>query len=212
MSPQLLDAIGVVAGAVLTLLIFSYALGDNPLYRLALYLFVGAVTGYTLGLAVRLIIFEVFLPLAEGERLVLVPLILAVFLLIKGLPRYAHLGNLALAYLLGVGVAAALSGALLGTLLPQIGATGRALKTQGLLNGALVVVGTLTTLLVFTFAAPKRRGLAGLWSRLIGMGSWVGRWFLIVALGVAYAGALTTALSVLIGRVQYLIDTLLRLL
>ena len=39
-----LDIIGAVLGAVFTLMVLSYLLGDNPLYRLALHLFVGALT------------------------------------------------------------------------------------------------------------------------------------------------------------------------
>jgi hypothetical protein len=34
----------------------------------------------------------------------------------------------------------------------------------------------------------------------------VGRWFLLVTFGVAFAGALTASLSIFIGRIQYLID------
>jgi hypothetical protein len=34
----------------------------------------------------------------------------------------------------------------------------------------------------------------------------VGRWFLVVAFGVAFGGAVTTALTILVGRVQYIAD------
>ena len=49
----MLDTAGLVVGAVLTLLIFSYLLGDNPLYRLTLHIFVGALVGYSLGIVLR---------------------------------------------------------------------------------------------------------------------------------------------------------------
>jgi len=203
-----------VAGAALTLLIFSYLLGDNPLYRLALHLFVGALLGYSFGIVLRDVLRNMVLAQLSTDPLaVVVPLVLGILLLFKGFPRQAYVGNLSVAYLVGVGTAVALSGALLGTLVPQIGATGHALSRTslgsfraGLLDGLLIVVGTVCTLMISTFAARKQRGLAGAWTQIVRLASGVGRTFLTVALGVAFAGALTASLSIFIGRLQYLID------
>jgi hypothetical protein len=60
--------------------------------------------------------------------------------------------------------------------------------------------------MISTFAARKQRGLAGVWTQIVRLASGVGRTFLTVALGVAFAGALTASLSIFIGRLQYLID------
>lgn len=209
----MLETAGLVVGAVLTLLIFSYLLGDNPLYRLALHLFVGALVGYSFGVVVR----DVLLGMVLGQWLadpqaMLAPLVLGLLLLFKGFPRYAYVGNLAVAFLVGVGAAVALSGALLGTLIPQVGATGRAMSLPsllsfraGLLDGLLIVVGTVCTLMASTFAAQKQRGLAGAWGQIVRLAAGIGRVFLIVALAVAFAGAVTASLSIFIGRLQYLI-------
>lgn len=210
----MLEIAGLVAGAVLTLLIFSYLLGDNPLYRLALHLFVGALLGYSFGVVLRDVFLDMVLEQLSTDPLaVVVPVVLGILLLFKGFPRQAYVGNLSVAYLVGVGAAVALSGALLGTLVPQIGATGRALSLAsrasfrtGLLDGLLIVVGTVCTLMIFNFAARRQGGLAGAWTQIVRLTSGVGRVFLIVAFGIAFAGALTTSLSVLIGRLQYLID------
>jgi len=210
----MLEIAGLVAGAALTLLIFSYLLGDNPAYRLALHLFVGALLGYSFGIVLRDVFLGMVLAqLATDPLAVVVPVVLGILLLFKGFPRQAYVGNLSVAYLVGVGAAVALSGALLGTLVPQVGATGRALSRAslgsfrtGLLDGLLIVVGTACTLMVSTFAARRERGLAGVWTQIVRLASGVGRIFLIVALGVAFAGALTASLSIFIGRLQYLID------
>lgn len=209
----MLETAGLVMGAVLTLLVFSYLLGDNPLYRLALHLFIGALVGYSFGIVVR----DVLLGMVLGQWLtdpqaVLAPLVLGLLLLFKGFPRYAYVGNIAVAFLVGVGAAVALSGALLGTLIPQVGATGRAMSLPsllsfraGLLDGLLIVVGTVCTLMASTFAAQKQRGLAGAWGQIVRLAAGIGRVFLIVALAVAFAGAVTASLSIFIGRLQYLI-------
>ena len=41
-----MDDIGLIIGFVFTLMIFSYLLGDNFLYRLAVYVFVGFTAGF----------------------------------------------------------------------------------------------------------------------------------------------------------------------
>jgi hypothetical protein len=188
-----LDLIGSVVGAVLTLLVFSYLLGDNPLYRLALHLFVGALVGYSFSIVLRVVYRLVWIQLLQNA-LVVLPLAFGLLLLFKYFPRRAYIGNFPMAYLVGVGTAVAVGGALLGTLVPQIEATGRA--------QVLVFFGTIFTLLAFTFTAQGEHGLAGLWSRIIGVSGGIGRFFLIVMFGLAFAGAVTTSLSIFIGRVQ----------
>lgn len=208
------EVVGLVVGAVLTLLIFSYLLGDNPLYRLALHLFVGALVGYSFGIVLRDVLLKMVLAQLLIEPLaVVVPLVLGILLLFKGFPKQAYIGNFSVAYLVGVGTAVALSGALLGTLVPQIGATGQALSLTsrasfraGLLDGLLIVVGTVCTLMVTTFTARKQQGLAGVWAQIVRLAAGVGRIFLIFALGAAFAGAVTASLSILVGRIQYLIN------
>lgn len=198
---------GIVVGAGLTLLIFTYLLGDNFLYRLALYLFIGGLLGYTLGV-VLLFGSEILGRLAGGEYPLVIPLIMGILLLTKGFRKYAYTGNFSVAFLIGIGTAVALSGALLGALIPQIRATGQALNnTSHLVQGLVVVVGTLCTLLAFDFTLTTKRqsGLVGAAARTI---RFIGRVFLIAAFGIAFAGALTASLSIFIGRVQYLINAI----
>lgn len=214
MTPEMLEIAGLALGAVLTFMILSYLAGDNPLYRLALHLFTGVLVGYSFGIVIR----DIFLNMVLAQLLtnppaVTVPLVLGILLLFKGFPKQAYIGNFSIAYLVGVGTAVALAGALLGTLTPQVGATGRALSPASLasfragpLDALLIVVGTICTLMAFNFTARKRQGLAGAWARIAGVLAWLGRGFLLFALGVAFAGALTASLSIFIGRMQYLID------
>lgn len=219
MIAEVLDVAGLVLGAVLTLLIFSYLLGDNPLYRLALHLFVGALVGYSFGIVLREVLLKITLGQLQSYPILLVPLVMGLWLFFfKSIPRLAYVGNFVLAFLIGVGTAVALSGALLGVIIPQIEATGRALSFPspapfrlGLLDGLLVVVGTVCTLMAFNFTARKQQGLAGAWARLVRVMTGIGRVFLLFAFGVSFAGALTTSLSIFIGRMQYVIDVLVDL-
>ena len=213
-NSAVIDAIGLMVGVVLTLLIFSYLLGDNPLYRLALHLFIGVVVGYSFGVVLREVVLLSVLPqLVAREQTIVIPVVLGILLLMKGFPRYAYIGNFSVAYLVGVGTAVALAGALMGSIIPQVGAVGNALSRPsdlfGLGDGLIVLLGTICTLMAFTFAVPARRGVESSWARSLRGLARVGRLFLIIAFGVAFAGALTAALTMFIGRVQSIIDVVL---
>ena len=214
----LAEVAGLVVGAAVTVMILSYFLGDNPLYRLAVHLFIGALVGYTFGVVLREALFRMALAELADNPVLLVPLLMGIWLLFfKSIPRLAYVGNFVVAFLIGVGTAVALGGALIGTLIPQLGATSRALSAAsikvyplGVVDGLLIPFGTVSTLMAFHFASQERQGLAGVWGRIVGLLAWFGRGFLTVALGVAFAGALTASLSVFAGRVQYMIDVFLR--
>lgn len=220
MIPEMIEIAGLVLGAVLTLMIFSYLIGDNFLYRLALYLFVGALVGYSFGIVLREVLIKMALGQLRENLILIVPLVMGLWLFFfKRIPKLAYLGNFALAFLIGVGTAVALSGALLGILVPQIAATGRVLSRAslssfrlGMLDGLLIVVGTVCTLMAFTFTVGKQRGAAGMWSRVVGVVAKVGRLFLLFAFGVALAGSVTAALSIFIGRILYFIDVYFRVM
>jgi hypothetical protein len=208
------ELVGPVFGAILTLLILSYLIGENPLYRIGLHIFVGLLVGYALGIVVREVLLAMALPrLIANPSAAVVPVVLGILLLFKGFPKQAFIGNFPMAYLVGVGAAVAIGGAVLGTLGPQVAATGRALSADawagfrfGLLDGLMIVVGTISTLLAFSFTRVKREPNGLPWQRILAGIASVGRVFLIVAFGVAFAAAVTAFLSIFIGRMDFLID------
>ena len=199
------EMIIAVIAAVITLAIFSYLLSDNLLYRWALALLVGSGTGFAFGAAMHYLLTW----LQEGWRQTSVvgqvvygiPVLLGLLLLFKSVPRLSPLGNISMGFVLGAGAALALVGALLGTLLPQVLATSlhANFTMTALINAAIVVVGVLTALFVFSpmpayNAVEERSRPLILWLRRLGRG------FIAVALAVAFAGALTTALTLMVER------------
>lgn len=216
---MILELIGLLVGAALSLLILTYVVADNRLYRLALHLLVGALVGYSFGLVLHEVFVGMALPMLVARPLSLVvPVVLGALLLSKGHQEYAYIGNVALSYLIGVGAAVALGGALFGTLGPQIVATGRALAPTslqgfrfGLVDAILVVVGTVSTLLTFTFFEPAAETRWARWGPLLRGIRRVGNVFLMLAIAVAFAGALTASLSIFVGRLQHLVDVYARL-
>jgi hypothetical protein len=221
-----LDQIGLWAGFALTLMIFSYLLGDNVLYRIAVY----ALSGLAAGVLVMVTIESALLPFfraavglgdARGLALALLPVLLGLLLLLKGTRRYSRLGNIGLAYLVGVGAAVALLGAVSGTLIPLVAGTTGALRPPAgiedgnfaLVNGFIVVLGVICTLLYFQHLARRAPGSEpGQWvtrrrpfSRVLGA---VGQGFIAIALGAIYGGAILSGLAVLSERIAFLLGAI----
>jgi hypothetical protein len=115
----------------------------------------------------------------------------------------------------GTGMTAlVIGGALLGTLLPQIEATtdvtyftSRYGPGLGLFSGLVVLAGTTGVLLHFYFNAGREGRLAGLRSGLVRIWGGLGRWFIVVAFGAILATTFVSRLSLLIGRMQYILDS-----
>src|SRR5450756_739725 len=158
-----MDVVWSLISFVVTLFIFSYIFGDNLLFRLASYAFVGVAAGYAVVVVIGQVLWPKLLqPLLAGNMLMLVPLLLGLSLLLKLSSRYSRLGMLPMAYLVGVAAAVAIGGAVFGTLLGQTkgaiqdfdfsnpGADGPIVQA---VEAALVLVGTICTLVYFQFGA-----------------------------------------------------------
>lgn len=223
METNLLDTVGTIVAIVFTLFVFSYLLGDNILYRLAEHIFVGVAVGY----AVVVVFHNVLAPkllrplveaLGDGNwvqvLLMLIPLLLGLLLLTKPFRPLSWLGSLSVAFLLGVGAALAIGGALLGTLLPQVDATAdlsyyleRYGPGLGLFSGLVVLAGATGVLLHFHFSTGGEGPLVRLRDRLVQAWGGLGRWFILVAFGAILATTFMSRLSLLVGRVQFLLDS-----
>jgi hypothetical protein len=221
LSPTQAEFLSGLLGFIFTVALFSYLLGDNPLYRLALHTFIGVAAGYA-GVVIlyQVIRPRMIIPLRTGQTdtalLMLVPLILVIFLALKISPRIASLGNISIAYLVGVGSAVAVGGALMGTLLPQIQATWLSVfpDARGVfVNNLIVIVGTVTTLLTFQFwlRGQTTHGEAGRGSVMRAL-TMVGQGFLVITLGVIYGGMILSGIAVFGERLAALVGFLAGLL
>jgi hypothetical protein len=216
------DLIGVFLGFLFTLLVFSYLLGDNPLFRLVVSIFIGVASGYAAVLVFYSVLLpRLFVPILSNQReeqlLAVVPLLLGTLMLTKISPRLARWGTFSMAYLVGVGAAVAIGGSVLGTLFPQTMASFNLLNFQAadapgenplarLLNGSIILVGTLTTLAYFHFGArvlPNQPTLRQPWIELLAR---IGQFFIAVTFGALFAGVYAAALMALVERLFFLVN------
>lgn len=202
------QVLGLWVAALLTLMVYSFLIADNPLFRLAEHLLVGTALGY----AALLVLERVLLPslgMALAGSAVADPLtrlmtalgIVWGVLLWFWLARPVRwLASWPLAIVFGVGSALAIGGILTGTLLPQVRASMLPLSGPNLLDHLVIVVVVLAGLTYFFFAIRPDRPVG----RLIGRVAQVGRWFLLVALGSFLGTRALSLLNALAERFEFL--------
>lgn len=219
---SLVDLLGTIAGFILTILVFSYLVGDNPLFRFAVHLFIGVATGFAAAVIIHNVIldqliFPLFYQRQAAYLLLTPPLLLGAWMLAKISPRMAFLGNPVMGYLVGAGAAAAIGGAILGTLFPQANASTNLLNVRlalqagvnpggYLLNGIIILIGSVGTLVYFHFGARQSLGQPAQRHPLIDELGRIGQVFIAVTFGTLFAGVYVAAFTALIERVSFLIS------
>ena len=182
--------------AFFTLAIFSFLYRDNPVFKFAEHVFAGLSAGYYVGLIFQSVIKQqVWIPLTQdGRILVLVPALLGVLMFARFFPRIGWLTRLPLSFAIGSIAGIMFIQQLHGVILPQVS---RTLLPLDSLNNILIVVGVLSTLIYFYFSKPHTGPLG--WVASGGIG------FIMVAFGAHFGYTVMARVSLLIGRVQFLL-------
>ena len=203
----------------LTIMVFSYLLGDIPLlrhvYRVAVYILIGMSAAFTLIVGFEGLLLPLWTDtqnaatswtsLGGGADVIIfwAALLFGALLMLKPVARMNWLTNSVLAAVIVTGAAVGLVGALQGTLLPLLEATASipALDADFVAVGEalLVLLGTLTALYSFNYQVG-----GGKRSRLGGAFRHIGKAFVVAALGAIYASTILSSLTMLTERVAFL--------
>jgi hypothetical protein len=237
-TADLSELLGASFAFLLTLAVLSYLLGDNPAYRVAIHIFVGAAAGYAAIIVSTNILYPQFIapvisiilsgqsPSIESLILNLItPAVLALLLLMKASPSTRFLGSFATAFMSGVGVAVAIGGAVMGTILPQTSATfislvpppppasitatadKAAFALEHVISTVVIIGGTLFTLGSFYYGARAKPGGVVERSIFVKPIVFIGQIFIGLTFGVMYAGALAASLAIFANRILELGST-----
>ncbi len=209
MDANMADLVGALLGFVLTLFVFSYAWGDNPLFRFAVHLFIGVAAGYAVILTIyNVILPQLIFPFFSDNRqemvLAAIYLIPAALILTKISPHLSALGTPSMAILVGVGAAAAVGGAIVGTLFPQVSVSITLFDHENFPNAIFILIGTLTTLVYFQFTTRKTTDQDLPRQQATRVFGWIGQAFIAITFGALFAGVYMAALSALIERFTFL--------
>jgi len=199
----MMETIGIWVAALLTLCIFSFLYKDNPFYKFAENLFVGVSAGYWMVRMVRnVIIPNMWDPVSQGHYIYIVGGVLGVMMLIRLIPKIGWISRWPIAFTVGTYSGIYFLTYLQSNALDQVRGTLQAPIsftpfTFASLSSIIMVIGVFTALIYFFFSKEHKGAFGG--------AAKVGIWFLMVAFGASFGYTVMARISLLIGRMDFLL-------
>ncbi len=192
--------------ALLTLFIFSFLYKDNPFYKFAEHLFVGVSLGYSIAITYHnavypKLIVPLFRDFQPANLRLIIPFALGLMYLTRFIPKISWMFKLPIAFLLGLFSGAAIPREFQANIIKQI--QGSLLiprlfdRFDVALFALIVFVGVLCSLIYFFFSR-ERKGI-------IKPAADLGIIFLMVGFGASFGYTVMARVSLLIGRLQFLL-------
>jgi len=193
--------------SILSLAILSFLYKDNPFFRAAEHIFLGVANGYLVTFYWHRILMPIlFRPLfQQGDLLLIIPFIIGMLYLTRFIPRISWLVRIPIAiymgYWTGVLIPATIQAKIIkqvqGTILTAPNFQSWNAGTMGIVWSVTVFIGVLCTLSYFYFSR-EHKGVIGVTSR-------VGIVFVMIGFGAAFGYTVMARISLLIGKLQYLL-------
>jgi hypothetical protein len=187
--------------ALMTLAIFSFLLGDNPVYKFAERLWVGVSTGYWTMLLYHTsfrdkVLDPIFL---QKQFVYLVPTALGILMWFRLSPKLGWLSRYALAFYIGISTGLYIPLAFKTSIFLQVEGTVRPIQGNVAgLNFILVLIAFVCSLAYFFFSKPHT-GAFGVMSK-------VGIYTLMVGFGAGFGLTVMGRVALLVQRVIFLRD------
>ena len=205
-----MTAFGLWIAAGLTLCIYSFLYKDNPFFKFAEHLFVGVSAGYLLTITFH----DNFIPyvydpmksvFTEGkytELSIIIPAILGMMMFAQFSQKYSWLVRIPFAFMVGYYAGASITPGMQADIFEQIRGTAEPFGTMdtayAIINAILILVGVICTLMFFFFSKEHKGFVGGV--------SEVGIVFLMIGFGAAFGYTVMSRISLLIGRIDFLLN------
>ncbi|OPL20068.1 MAG: hypothetical protein AVO35_01025 [Candidatus Aegiribacteria sp. MLS_C] len=206
------EIIGIWVGAFFTLAIYSFLYKENPVYRLAEHLVVGISLGYTMAITYDVVLKPRLIEplLAGGSWILLIPALLGLLYITRFISSIAWLSRYPIAFVLGTGMGVGFPLTMKSNVLRQLEAAMIPFYQEGMpwhmvLGNVVLVLGTLAALIYFFFSKPHK-------GFFFGTGSRIGIWIIMLGFGATFGFTVMGRISLLIGRIQYLLGDWLHLI
>jgi hypothetical protein len=202
--------VGTWIAALLTLAIYSFLYKDNPFYKFAEHLLVGVSVGFLIVIAyMDTVVPKIIDPLfVRHDWLIIIPIVLGFLMFFRFSSKFSWVSRPALALLIGFGAGVAIPSIMQSYILSQMRATISPFTNINSLgttiNAVLIFVGLICTLMYFYFS-KKHEGTVGVAAK-------IGIYFLMIYFGATFGFTVMARISLLIGRVGFLLSDWLGLL
>ena len=208
------EGLGVVVAAGLTLALYSFLYKDNPFFKMAENLFVGVAAAYVFGQYWYPTIYgEIWERLSglskgpgvSGDAWLLAPTLLGLLMLTRFSQRFSWLSRLSFAFFVGLGAGLTIPRTISSFILAQIEATIQPLSWSLAGFNLLVILVGVVSVLIYFFFSMEHKGAVGKVSRL-------GIALLMIYFGASFGYTIIARLSLLFGRICFLMDDWLNIL
>ena len=204
--------LGIWMGAFVTFAIYSFLYKDNPFYKIAEQIFVGLSAGYWFIYTIfNILLPNLYDPLVKDfsqNWIKIIPAILGVMMLFRLIKGAEWFSRYPISLMIGTTAGIGFVRYLKSDVINQVTATminpfigGDWVVVSGRL---LLVIGTITGLIYFYFSKPHKGAL--------GVAARTGIYFLMVSFGAAFGYTAMARISLLIGRLQFLLGDWLHLI
>ena len=191
-----MQTIGTWLAAFCTLGLMSFAIGENPWYRLIEHMYVGIAAAHSLVMGWENLQNNAIYPVIEdGEFIKLVPLILGILLYARFVKGQMWLARFPMAVLVGIGVGLTVRGTITTEIINQVNATLRPINS---LDNLIIFLGVLTVLMFFYFTRKDT-------NPVFNYSSIFGRYIMMIAFGALFGNAAMGRMSLMIGRIRFLL-------
>ena len=207
---NIFNDVGTVTALVLTLLVFSGFFKSNPLYRFAESLFIGVSAGYFAVIWYFSIIKPAYKSAVSGDLLILIPLLAGLLLFIPSNndTKYSKLRFLPAAFIVIVTTAinipvyflAFIQEMIRSSIIPLVSFDeSGSLQIDMTINAVLSIV-CITSAIMFLVARHRNS------NRFINTTGEIGRFFILVAIGSAFAYTLLSRLILFMGKIEFIMN------
>lgn len=191
--------IGGWLAAGLTIFLFSFLYKDNPFFKIAEHLYLGAGMGWLFQVSVTNVwIPKIWEPVSNGELLVIIPSIMGLSLLTQFIPKISWISRYGFTFMMGYGSGLYIPAGLSTDFMSQIEGTIKpfsllaSMSPFAIFNSLLVAAGAICVLFYFFFSVEHKGHLKKV--------STVGIYFLMVYFGAAFGNTVMARFSLLYGR------------
>ncbi len=200
------ETVGIIIAATFTLMVYSFLYKENKAYRLAEHIFIGVAIAHGVVNSAKYVWDRALSPITtKGDLFWALPIIIGMLFCFFFSKNYFWAYRIPVSLVVGMGTGLAMAGLIRSQFIDQILQTiaipdSNAAWYSGShpVNTVLISIGVIGTLFFFIFTREQKG--------LLLYTSYIGRYTMMVAFGAAFGFTVMARMSLLIGRLQFMLD------